>query len=352
MEIISAREAAKKWGISQRRVAVLCAENRIPGAAIVGNSWVIPADAAKPIDERSNRIEKAEKTAGPFVKWAGGKTQLLDEIRKKYPEKIERYCEPFVGGGAVLFDVLERFSPSEVLINDINKELMNAYSQIKKKVDNIIEMLSDYQRSFWEKNDSDRRTMYLKKRERFNSLKIADREDDGLEMAALLIFLNKTCFNGLYRVNSKGLFNVPMGSYKMPLICNEDNLCKVSRLLSNVEIKCGDYKETKSFIDENTFVYIDPPYRPLTETSSFTSYSENEFGDKEQIELAQFVDIITEKGAKFVLSNSDPKNADENDEFFDKLYSNYSISRIAAKRMINSKSSGRGAISELLISNF
>ena len=352
MDLISARDAAKKWGISQRRVAVLCAENRISGATMLGHMWVIPADADKPEDERLNRTEKVTKTASPFVKWAGGKTQLLDEIRKKYPEKIERYCEPFVGGGAVLFDVLERFSPSEVQINDINKELMNAYRQIRKNVDNIIEMLSDYQKSFWEKNDSDRRTMYLKKRERFNSLKIADREGDGPEMAALLIFLNKTCFNGLYRVNSKGLFNVPMGSYKMPPICNEDNLRAVSRLLSNVEIKCGDYKENNSFIDENTFVYIDPPYRPLTETASFTSYSENEFGDKQQIELAQFIGKINEKGSKIVLSNSDPKNSDENDEFFDKLYSDYSISRIAAKRMINSKSSGRGEISELLISNF
>ena len=352
MDLISARDAAKKWGISQRRVAVLCAENRISGATMLGHMWVIPADADKPEDERSNRTEKAAKTASPFVKWAGGKPQLLDEIRKKYPEKIERYCEPFVGGGAVLFDVLERFSPSEVQINDINKELMNAYRQIRKNVDNIIEILSEYQKSFWEKNDGDRKIMYLEKRERFNSLKIADREGNGLEMAALLIFLNKTCFNGLYRVNSKGLFNVPMGSYKMPPICNEDNLRAVSRLLSNVEIKCGDYKENNSFIDDNTFVYIDPPYRPLTETASFTSYSENEFGDKQQIELAKFVDMIADKGAHVVVSNSDPKNANADDNFFDEIYSKHHISRVMASRMINSKSSGRGEISELLISNF
>ena len=350
MDLISARDAAKKWGISQRRVAVLCAENRILGAAMLGNMWVIPANAEKPDDERSNRPEKAAKTASPFVKWAGGKTQLLDEIRKKYPEKIERYCEPFVGGGAVLFDVLERFSPSEVQINDINKELMNAYRQIRKNVDNIIEILSEYQKSFWEKNDGDRKIMYLEKRERFNDLIL--QSQNTAEKAALFIFLNRTCFNGLYRVNGKGMFNVPMGAYKNPLICDENNLIKISKLLNNVEIKCGDYKDCGEFIDDRTFVYIDPPYRPLNATSNFTSYTSCEFGDKQQIELAKFVDMIADKGAHVVVSNSDPKNANADDNFFDEIYSKHHISRVMASRMINSKSSGRGEISELLISNF
>lgn len=350
MDLISARDAAKKWGISQRRVAVLCAENRISGAAMLGNMWVIPANAEKPDDERSNRPEKAAKTASPFVKWAGGKTQLLDEIRKKYPEKIERYCEPFVGGGAVLFDVLERFSPSEVQINDINKELMNAYRQIRKNVDNIIEILSEYQKSFWEKNDGDRKIMYLEKRERFNDLIL--QSQNTAEKAALFIFLNRTCFNGLYRVNGKGMFNVPMGAYKNPLICDENNLIKISKLLNNVEIKCGDYKDCGEFIDDRTFVYIDPPYRPLNATSNFTSYTSCEFGDKQQIELAKFVDMIADKGAHVVVSNSDPKNANADDNFFDEIYSKHHISRVMASRMINSKSSGRGEISELLISNF
>lgn len=290
-------------------------------------------------------------SAKPFIKWAGGKSQLLDEIRKKYPEKIDRYCEPFVGGGAVLLDVLANFHPQEVLINDINAELVNTYLQIKTNAEELITILSAMQESFWSKNDANRKTMYLKKRERFNELKTSG-EDCRLEMAALFIFLNKTCFNGLYRVNSKGKFNVPIGSYKKPPICDAGNLRTVSSLLQNVEIVCGDYSKCEYFIDSNTFVYIDPPYRPLTVTASFTSYSENEFGDEQQIELGKFIDEISAKGAKVVASNSDPKNSNEADNFFDNLYSQYSILRVSAKRMINSKGNSRGSINELLIYNF
>lgn len=283
------------------------------------------------------------KTVKPFIKWAGGKSQLLNDIRAKYPEKIDKYCEPFVGGGAVLLDVLANCQPKEVLINDINAELANTYSQIKNSVDELIEMLSEMQETFWAKNDDDRKVMYLAKRERFNDLKVNGDEQINLEKAALFIFLNKTCFNGLYRVNRKGLFNVPMGAYKKPPICDAENLKLISELLKNVQIKCGDYSECADFIDENTFVYIDPPYRPLTATASFTSYSESEFGDKQQIELGKFVDEISAKGAKVVVSNSDPKNSDESDSFFDELYSSYTIMRVSAKRMINSKATGRVA---------
>lgn len=291
------------------------------------------------------------KTVKPFVKWAGGKSQLLNDIRANYPEKIEKYCEPFVGGGAVLLDVLANCQPKEVLINDINAELINTYSQIKNNVEKLIEMLSEMQESFWKKNDTERKVMYLANRERFNELKVNVDEQISLEKAALFIFLNKTCFNGLYRVNRKGFFNVPMGAYKNPPICDAENLRLIGGLLKNVQIKSGDYSECADFIDENTFVYIDPPYRPLTATSSFTSYSENEFGDKQQIELGKFVNEISAKGAKFVASNSDPKNSDENDSFFDDLYSSYKIMRVSAKRMINSKANGRGSVNELLICN-
>ena len=291
------------------------------------------------------------KTVKPFIKWAGGKSQLLNDIRAKYPENIDKYCEPFVGGGAVLLDVLANCHPKEVLINDINAELANTYSQIKNSVDELIEMLSEMQQTFWAKNDNDRKVMYLAKRERFNDLKVNGDEQINLEKAALFIFLNKTCFNGLYRVNRKGLFNVPMGAYKNPPICDAESLRLISGLLKNVQIKCGDYSECADFIDENTFVYIDPPYRPLTATASFTSYSENEFGDKQQIELGKFVDEISAKGAKVVVSNSDPKNSDESDSFFDDLYSSYTIMRVSAKRMINSKATGRGNVNELLICN-
>jgi DNA adenine methylase len=207
------------------------------------------------------------------------------------------------------------------------------------------------QNCFLNKNTDERKVMYLSKRERFNDLKFRGDERFNIEKAALFIFLNKTCFNGLYRVNRKGLFNVPMGAYKKPPICDADNLECISGLLQNVQIKCGEYKECMEFIDKNTFAYIDPPYRPLTKTSSFTSYSENEFGDKQQIELGKFIDDISAKGAKVVASNSDPKNSDENDCFFDELYARYTITRVSAKRMINSNALGRGNVNELLIYN-
>ncbi len=291
------------------------------------------------------------KTVKPFIKWAGGKSQLLNEIREKYPSKIEKYCEPFVGGGAVLLDVLENCHPKEVLINDINSELVNTYCQVKTNAEALIERLSDMQTEFWNADTECRKAIYTANRQKYNDLKVSD-NDDSLEKAALFIFLNKTCFNGLYRVNSKGLFNVPMGSYKKPPICDAENLRYISGLLANVEIRCGDYSQCADFIDENTFVYIDPPYRPLTETASFTSYSESEFGDKQQIELGRFVDKISAKGAMVAASNSDPKNTDSTDDFFDNLYAKYKINRVSAKRMINSKGNSRGAINELLICNY
>ena len=289
--------------------------------------------------------------AHPFVKWAGGKSQLLDEIRAKYPSRIEKYCEPFVGGGAVLFDVLQKSHPEQVLINDINAELINTYSQIKNNCEEMISQLSDLQDNYKKHSVDENKAFFYSKRDRYNELKVNGNDAENLEKAALFIFLNKTCFNGLYRVNSKGLFNVPFNSAKNPLLCDEENLRVCSELLQNVEMTVGDYKECKNFIDEKTFVYIDPPYRPLTQTAAFTSYSENGFSDNEQAELAEFIKMISEKGAKVVASNSDPKNANENDNFFDDLYSRFEIKRISASRMINSNAKKRGAVSELLISN-
>lgn len=288
----------------------------------------------------------------PFVKWAGGKSQLISEIRKKYPKKIKCYCEPFVGGGAVLFDILANYKPEKVLINDINKELIITYYQLQNNVDNLIKKLFALQNEFISADLEQRKFIYNNNRKLYNSLKNKSCENNELEIASLFIFLNKTCFNGLYRVNKNGDFNVPMGSYKNPLICDEFNLKKSSSLLKNVKIICGDYSRCIDYINDETFVYIDPPYRPLTQTSSFTSYSAKVFDDKEQIRLADFINIISLKGAIVVASNSDPQNADENDMFFDNLYRNYSIKRIQAKRAINSKSEGRGNVSELLISNF
>ena len=291
-------------------------------------------------------------TAKPFIKWAGGKSQLLSEIRRKYPSNIERYCEPFVGGGAVLFDVLSNYQPKEVLINDINAELINTYHQIKTNSEPLILQLSELQQQYKELSEEDRKGLFFAKRERYNSLKINGNEVENLEKAALFIFINKTCFNGLYRVNSKGLFNVPFNNAKNPLICDENNLRACSEVLQNVKMTTGDYSLCKDFIDKDTFVYFDPTYRPLNQTSAFTSYSENDFSDTQQIELGKFIDEISETKATVVASNSDPKNVNSNDNFFDDLYSHFKIERVYASRAINSNGGKRGKITELLVANY
>ncbi len=355
MGFISAKEAAEKWDISQRRVAILCAENRISGAMMVGNMWIIPDDAQKPEDARAVRfLGKSNLAVKPFVKWAGGKAQILNNIRSCYPlglgEKITKYAEPFVGGGAVLFDVLSRYELKEVYISDINSELIKAYISIRDNLEELLAALSTLEQDYLPLDMEKRKGYYYAKRDRFNVLIMGS--ENKVELASLFIFLNKTCFNGLYRVNSKGRFNVPMGSYKNPTICDEENLREVSKRLQGVNIVCGDYKESAKFIDSKTFVYFDPPYRPLSVTSSFTAYSQDGFGDKEQIELARFIDEMSAKGAAIVASNSDPRNTDKNDDFFDKLYAKHKIRRIDATRMINSVAEGRGKITELLIANY
>lgn len=312
--------------------------------------------AEKPINAIHPQHNRTEgKTIKPFLKWAGGKSQLLEEIERYYPfdsEKITKYAEPFVGGGAVLFDILSKYDLEEIYISDINAELINAYLIIRDDINALIEMLSTIQNDFIALNTDERKAFYMQKRKRFNDLKVNGNENINIEKAALMIFLNKTCFNGLFRVNKRGLFNVPMGAYKNPLICDEKNLRAVSDKLQKVTIVCGDYKESADFIDENTFVYFDPPYRPITDTSSFTSYTENLFNDEAQIELANFVDDMDKKGAKIVISNSDPKNSNAEDNFFDNIYSGHKIKRVEASRMINCQAQARGKIKELLISNF
>lgn len=290
----------------------------------------------------------------PFLKWAGGKGQLLDEIGKYYPfnEKIKKYAEPFVGGGAVLFNILNNYELEEIYISDINFDLINTYMIIRDNVEELIGLLLKYQKEYIFLNEEERKIYYSQKREEFNKLKSEKINLEEINRAALMIFLNKTCFNGLYRVNKKGLFNVPIGAYKNPMICDEDNLRAISKKIKDIKIVCADYKKCVDFIDNTTFVYFDPPYRPLTDTASFTSYTENGFGDKDQIELAEFIKEIEKKGAKVLISNSDPKNFNENDNFFDKLYADKKIVRINAARMINSNSQKRGKIKEILISNF
>lgn len=352
MDYISAKEAANLWGISQRRVAALCSNDRIPGSEMIGNMWLIPKTAEKPDDGRSSRYENETKLK-PFLKWAGGKGQLLEEIRKKYPDSlgnsIKKYAEPFVGGGAVLFDILSNYEMDEVYISDSNRELICTYQNIRDNIDELIEILQEYEEKYIPLAEDERKTIYYENRKKFNELKTNHRECT--ELAALFIFLNRTCFNGLYRVNAKGEYNVPMGSYKKPCICDERNLRNISSAMKNITIVCGDYHNSDDFIDDNTFVYFDPPYRPLSESSSFTAYTENDFNDRDQEYLAQYISELSDKGAYVVASNSDPKNTNPDDDFFDNLYKDFAIERIYATRMINSKASERGKITELLIYN-
>lgn len=321
---------------------------------MVGNMWIIPSDAQKPIDKRFLRFQDKNRILlKPFVKWAGGKSQLIGELEKTLPEKSEKsvtkYCEPMVGGGALFFYILSKYNFKEVYISDINAELINAYQVIKNNVDNIIEELQNMQLIYLSMKANDRKLYYYKIRNKFNSEKLCD--STAIKKAAYFIFLNRTCFNGLYRVNSKGQFNVPMGAYINPMICDEQNLRNINKVLQNVTIVCGDYSLAKQFIDKNTFVYFDPPYRPISETSAFTAYNSDVFDDKQQIRLAKFIDEINAIGAKIVISNSDPKNVNPDNNFFDDLYKNYRIKRVSASRMINSKIESRGKIKELIICN-
>ncbi len=355
IQFMSAREAAEKWNISNRRVSILCAENRIPNVAMLGRMWLIPRDAEKPIDARTTRaVTQARGNSHPFVKWAGGKGQILEILRSNLPQGLGKtvckYVEPFVGGGALLFSLLNEYQFQEVYINDKNQELMNVYATIQNSVNLLIKKLRVLQSEYEALLPLEQQEYFYEKRELFNQTRLC--EATSVQKAALFIFLNKTCFNGLYRVNRVGKFNVPAGKYKNPLICDEENLRSVSQKLQRITIISGDYSALKNVIDENTFVYFDPPYRPLNATSSFTSYTQFDFNDEDQKALARFYTEVAQKGAKAMLSNSDPHNLNEEDNFFDELYSPFRIQRIEASRMINSNAAKRGKIKELLITNY
>lgn len=349
---ITVQEAAARWGISKEIVEALCSNKHISNATLSGSTWFIPRSTLRP--KSISTLKKETKVVKPFLKWAGGKSQLLPEIRKFYPfnEQITKYAEPFVGGGAVLFDILSNYDLQEVYISDLNSDLVNSYIIIRDNVNELVDLLQQKQDKFLQLCTDDRKELFYNERATFNKLKHAPSDDNGTQRAALMIFLNRTCFNGLYRVNRKGDFNVPMGAYKHPLICDEDNLTLMSAKLQNVQIQCADYKKVSDFADEYTFLYFDPPYRPLTKTANFTSYNESEFDDQNQRELADFIKLLSERGCRVLASNSDPKNVDEGDNFFEDIYSGLNIHRVKASRMINSRSSSRGKINELLISNY
>jgi len=296
-----------------------------------------------------------KQIAKPFLKWAGGKGQLLEKFSSFYPQEligggVTTYIEPFVGGGAVLFDVLQKFSIERAVIIDTNKELINCYRCIKEDVGQLISKLKTLQREYNDLDLGGRGDLFSTVRMRYNRTVLNGKHD--YNKAADFIFLNKTCFNGLYRVNSKGEFNVPFGKYKTPNICDEDNLISIHKLLQKVIILSGDYNKCGEYACGNTFIYFDPPYRPITATQSFVGYSQNGFNDENQKELASVVKEMSARGCNILLSNSDPKNADINDNFFDNLYSDFYISRIMARRIINCQADKRGNITEIIVANY
>lgn len=288
----------------------------------------------------------------PFIKWVGGKTQLIDVIEKNLPlelknGKIKKYVEPFVGSGAIFFYLISKYDIEEIYINDINSNLINVYNTIKNNVNELIKELEILDKNYKNYTEEERKNFFYEIRDKYNENQI-----DKIKNATYFIFLNKTCFNGLYRVNLQGKFNVPFGKYKNPKIYDKENLLNVSKNLKKVNILNKDFEELEGIIDNKSFVYFDPPYRPLTATANFTSYDKRNFDDNEQKRLRNFYLKLHNKGAKLMLSNSDSKNVNEDDNFFDKLYSGFRIERVYAKRMVNSKANKRGYVKELLIMNY
>ena len=292
--------------------------------------------------------------AKPFIKWAGGKTQLLTQFENILPHNLEEaehftYIEPFVGGGAMLFHMLQKYTNiGRVIINDINPNLITAYRVIRDTPERLITDLKMLQREFRQNsNEEARKEYFLRIRKSYNE----DTHND-VTNTAMFIFLNRTCFNGLYRVNSKGYFNVPFGKYTNPTICDEELLLEDSKILQNVEILCGDYTLIERYVDNNTFIYFDPPYRPLSTTSSFTSYSKENFDDTEQTRLAHFFARLSRYGCKMMLSNSDCCAQNPHDTFFENLYGNFIIDKVHASRFVNAIPSKRGKLTEILVRNY
>lgn len=293
--------------------------------------------------------QPAKSRIKPFLKWAGGKRQLLPSIIQSLPIRLKQlpafvYVEPFVGSGAVLLHMLQIFpNIKKAIINDLNPELTTVWKTIKEEPEKLTGRLAEFQGSFLTlKNEDARKEMYYNIRSNYN-LKNAD----PVTLSAMLIFLNKTCYNGLYRVNRRNHFNVPFGRYTNPKILEKDNILAVSGLLEKVEIRNIDFSDLRVQSTIPLFYYLDPPYKPVSPTALFNSYSMQAFDDSAQVRLKEFCDVLTKIGAWWLQSNSDPGNF-----FFDELYAQYHIKRVKASRMINSKASARGTVNELLISNY
>jgi len=297
--------------------------------------------------------------AKPFLKWVGGKTQLIDQLDANVPialkdGSLDSYFEPFVGGGAFFFHVAQKYKLRRLVLADSNEDLILAYWTIRDNLETLVQILQELQAKYLLLSEAEREAYYYETRTRFNEDKVdmARFSDDWIERSAQLIFLNKTCFNGLFRVNASGLFNVAFGKYTNPKICDPDNLKAVSTILGSSEILLGDFTCVLDRLDSKSFVYLDPPYRPLTSTANFTGYSSSTFTDADQERLARFCRDADKLGAKLMISNSDPDNVSSTDTFFQDTYPGYNIIRAFANRMVNCKADKRGKISELIIMNY
>lgn len=283
----------------------------------------------------------------PFVKWVGGKRQLLDAILARMPlddlaSGRLHYAEPFVGGGAVFFELCQQMHLKRAVLNDLNGVLMAAYRAIQQDLPALLLSLQSLERHYLSlPSEESRKAYYLEQRDIFNVPQART-----VEQAARLIFLNKTCFNGLYRENSKGGFNVPFGKRVAPLICDEPTLRADSLALHGVHLLCGDFAEVLDHLTAPTLVYLDPPYKPISQTSSFNSYTKEAFDDEDQERLATFCRQLTREGHRFILSNSDP-----GDGYFDRLYDGFTVGRVLARRNVNADPTKRGVLSEVLITN-
>lgn len=283
---------------------------------------------------KSNTSEKHR--ARPFLKWVGGKGQLLKDMSPLFPLRFNSFYEPFVGGGAVFFHLI----PEIAHLNDINGKLITTYKIIKSRPRVLIDTLKDIEVEYLAKSEVERKKYFLDKRSAFNRNDSSD-----LDTAALTIFLNKTCFNGMYRENSKGEFNVPFGKYVNPKICDEENINLCSKALKKVKLSSVGYAKAVESAEKGDFIYLDPPYDPLSSSSSFTSYSKTSFAKKEQIDLRDLFVSLDKRGCYVMLSNSAT-------DFIKDIYQGYNFNIVKARRSINSKASERGEIDEIVVMNY
>lgn len=300
--------------------------------------------------------------AEPFLKWAGGKRQLIDELEKRLPKHIlntkyiDTYIEPFIGGGSFFFHLKNNYKIKQPIIMDINPDLILAYKVVQSYPEELIIFLKELSATYKSIPKDERKEFYHDIRDLYNKQRkqfdYNSYNSEWITRTAYLIFLNRTCFNGLYRLNKNGEFNSAFGSYDNPKIVDEENIRNCSIALQDTIIIHGDFSKSLEYVSQNTFVYLDPPYRPISKTSSFTTYTEYDFKDGNQLRLFEYFKEVDKRKGYVMLSNSDPKNTNPYDNFFDDLYKDFVIERVVAKRFISGNPNSRKPVTELIIRNY